>query len=745
MEKRGTMKKSIYKTTTAILLIIVIMLFDYSLVQAQQQMVTHTRGKLWETLFNHGIIGSAGAWDYAAVTGLGFYPGFPGYYFPNDEQLANSWDKVTNANFHNFRSGPWIIVKDPMSLEPPDFSPKPKDFLMYHASLTPLSYGTIINYYPFVSTKNYVGSEGFNPLLPEEMHYTEIPTVTGITMKQRSMAWSYPGYSDFIIYDYVLKNTGDMVITSLNKTMKHEQTLNEVWFVFHSGISVSTKGILNFHYDESQFINSAAVAGGFGGYGGKPGSDVYQVEDEAVVGDGKGIFYFSRDYNGGREPVAWDLWAKKNNWQDLLRLKPEWDPELQDPACFGWISLYRTPPQGAAGNPLDADPAFFSIYNDEGDNFKGRDLDFNEYFGLGRFQPQFLYDFAKHNFKRPNDGKLYGWYTSSYGPYTLAPGDSIRIIVAEIAGQMDLREVAKGDPNRQFPDSSIAAIKRNAEAVRKAISWGIGATVNGIQLAADVPEPPPAPTCRASNASIGSDTAVIAIQWDKLAERTKITDRSGTNFFDGSSDVSGYRVYRGTDERGIWDLLIDIPQSRFNDYWNANKNLYEYLDKGLQFGFEFYYYVEAYNSKPKTWTSANGTVVNNLPELKSADYNRTPLTSAKPGPVDINSKGFDVFVVPNPYVDNDFNFSFGATSNRKIEFRNLPEEARIRIYNVAGELVKTIQHGADSYGNLAGSVAWDQKSDSGLLVAPGVYIFVVDSETPGSEGKRDTGKFMIIR
>ena len=45
---------------------------------AQQNMTTHTRGKLWETLFNWGFIGHPGAWDYNQRTGIGFYPGFSG-------------------------------------------------------------------------------------------------------------------------------------------------------------------------------------------------------------------------------------------------------------------------------------------------------------------------------------------------------------------------------------------------------------------------------------------------------------------------------------------------------------------------------------------------------------------------------------------------------------------------------------------------------------------------------------------
>lgn len=727
------------------LLIPVLIVFFIVPIYAQKHLVTHTRGKLWETINSNGLIGHGGAWDYEEVTGIGFYPGFAGYYFPNDELLANVPEKVTNANFHNFRSGPWVLAKGLQSLEPPDFTPKPKDFLMYQSSMTWQRHGTIENYQPFTSTINYNGSTTFDPNLPEEMHSTIIPTVTGITIKQRSMTWSYPGYSDFIIYDYVFVNTGDMVIPTLNSIKKLEQTLNEVWIVFHSGISVSTKGTLNFHYETGQFTESAAPAGGFGGYGQKPGSDVYALENMAN-GDGKGLLYYSRDYNGGREPVPWDKWSIKSNWRDLLRLKPEWEPELQDPACFGFLFLYRTPPSGAGNNnPFDADPTHFSVYSDEGDSFNGKTLDFNEYFGFRSFDEKFFYDFLTHDFLRVNDGRLYGWYTSSFGPYTLAPGDSIRLVVAEIAGQLDLWDVVRGDPDHHFPDSSIVAIQRNAESARNAILWGIGAKVNGIDIAADVPEPPPAPNCIASSVSIGSDTAMIAIKWDKLAEDSKITDGSNEVFYDGSTDLSGYRIYKGTDERGLWELLVDIPRSEFANYWNSDLNMYEYLDKDLQFGFEFYYYVQAYNTKPKPWTSINGTLVNNLPELKSADSNRSPKVSAKPGPIDLNEKGWDVFVVPNPYIEGDYDYSFMGSNPQKIEFRNLPERAIIKIFNIAGDLVKTLRHGPDLYGNLSGSIAWDQKSESGLLVAPGMYIYTVESETSGTEGSRSNGKFMIIR
>lgn len=718
---------------------IITLLFLQTL-QAQQDLSTHTRGRLWETLINYGLIGSAGAWDYEEVTGLGFYPGFSGFTFPNDEQLANAEGKVTDANFHNFRSGPWILAKGGQTLVPPDWRAQPTDYLLYHASMAPVQFGVLSTNPPFRKTNNFVGADGFNPLLPEEINYIEVPTATGITVKQRSMQWSYPGFSDFIIYDYTFVNTGDMAIPSLNKTLKLEQTLNEVYFVFHSGISVSTKGNLNFYYDP-EFLDGPAPAGGFGGYRGHVGTDVYTVLNDGP--DGKGLAYYSREHNGGREPVGNFYKQIKSNWQTYLRIRPEWLPELQDPACFGFVMLYRTPPPGSA-NPNEPDPDFFSVYNDEGDDFQGKSLDFNEHFHPARWKPNELYNFIRTNYRRPNDNRMYAWYTSTFGPYNLAPGDSVRLIVAEVAGMMDIKEVMMGDPNHHYPDSSIAAMERNIEAARQAVAWGMGAQAGGINLAADVPEAPPAPNCSAATTSIGSDTAIITISWDKLAETANYTDGSGEVFYDGSVDLDGYRIYRSITERGAWDFVADIPRSEFASYWNEEISQYQYQDRNLQFGNEFAYYVQAYNSNPGTWRSANKTVVTTLPELKSADYNRTSLVNARPGPVSLD-QGWDVFVAPNPYIEGDPDHSFGEPNPRKIEFRNLPEKATIKIFSLSGDLIATLNHEPDEEGNQFGSIAWDQRSQSGLLVAPGLYVYVVESSTEGSTGSRANGKLMIIR
>jgi len=743
------MKKNNFRL---LLLVIFLFLFCSDINYSQQNFATHTRGKLWETLYNWGFIGDPGAWDYTERTGIGFYPGFPGYDFPRNEIDANGY--ITDANFHNFRSGLWIIAKNAKTLIPPDYSPENREYLLYHSSLATGEEGVAEgSLTPFTRYRNFIESENFDPRMPEEMNIIEYNTSTGVTVRQKSMSWSFPGYDDFIIYDYTFVNTGQIAIPAANQVFPLTQPLNEVWIVFHSGLQASTKGRLNFFYNDD-FLSSTAPAGGFGWHD-EFGlyDDYYTIENEG--NDGKGVLYFSRDYNGGREPAPWNGYMQKTNWRQRLTHRGEVLPELQDPSAFGFTFLYRTPHTGSNGNPFDADPAYLSVYSDGTEKFKGRTVDF-EGFGLATFKPFELYDFAKHNARAPRNGRLYCWYTSSFGPYSIAPGDSVRLIVAEIAGVMDMNQVMKGDPDHWLKtydedwqnDSTSAAIRRNLEAVRNAVKWGFGTKINGYDIAADVPESPPAPNCEAINFSSGADTAIIAVSWDKTAEQKTFNDGAGNPFYDGTVDLDGYRIFRGTDPRGIWTQIADIPIFQAIDYWDEGEQVYKFFDKTVVFGFNYNYYVQAYNATPRPWTSINGTLVENVGELVSSDLNKTKLISSKPGPVSV-AAGWDVFVVPNPYVEGDFDRSFGGESSGnlqyKIEFRSLPEKAVIKIFNIAGDLVKELKHGPDALGNLYGTIEWDQRSDSGLLVAPGLYIYVIESETEESRGSRTTGKLMIIR
>ncbi len=709
----------------------------------------HQRGRIWETLWGSGFIGDPGAWDYLSFDPKGMFPGFKNYLHPccNEDNAINTF---SNANMHNFRSGVILAARNVLVPgQPPSYTPTPTPYEFFAQGVSG-DRGLPSPTPQMQLVTNYMENEGFNPLLPEEMTLATWPTNLGLTVTRRSYQWSYPGYRDFIIYDYVFKNTGDIVsvLTSavVPNTDAFQQTLEDLHIAFHSAISTDTKSTINISGEQLPPI----AAGGFGWQ--PPYTDFYYMSDDQTL-------FASYDYNGGKEPPPHWTWQVKPDelW------KQKFGPELMSPAAFGW-ALLEAPPTGSSPR-TSAAPDILRIDTHKGGQFNGRGLDL-EFFKAGERSGEEYFNFITSPDLQPqigNTGRRHNIYTFTYGPYDLAPGDSLRFVVAEIAGVMDFGAVNTGDPDGHFPDSTLADLERNAEFARNAVRWGFGATVDGMPLAADAPEPPPAPDVDAVNASRGTEEAAIAITWGTIAEEKTIEDASGAVFYNGLADLDGYRVYRSRDFQYVsenedpvlrgadWDLLIDVPKSEFSQYFDQDLGRYSVVDENVDFGFRYSYYVSAYNSDPGPWTSANGTVVNDLPELASADVewyapddptrlNRTPPTSAAAGPV----TSLDIYVVPNPYVFNDVQRSFGIDDPFRIEFRNLPEEATIRIYTISGDLVRTIEHGPDARGNLSGSAVWNQKTDSGLLVAPGLYIYNVDSETEGAVGSV-TGKLIIVR
>jgi hypothetical protein len=101
-----------------------------------------------------------------------------------------------------------------------------------------------------------------------------------------------------------------------------------------------------------------------------------------------------------------------------------------------------------------------------------------------------------------------------------------------------------------------------------------------------------------------------------------------------------------------------------------------------------------------------------------------------------------VKVVPNPYIIwNEWQTQF---VQRRLKFINLPNQCTIRIFNLNGELVRTLLHNETSEGgvanNLGGDEWWDVLSENRQLIASGVYIFHIKSDVG-----EQVGKFVIIR
>jgi flagellar hook assembly protein FlgD len=145
-----------------------------------------------------------------------------------------------------------------------------------------------------------------------------------------------------------------------------------------------------------------------------------------------------------------------------------------------------------------------------------------------------------------------------------------------------------------------------------------------------------------------------------------------------------------------------------------------------------------YMDKEALWdgTNENGTVVNNgiyhiqLMVIDENGYKTVAQTyiTVMHADYDVIS---DVQIIPNPFkpkVNNILTIKYKVNNNTKIS---------IKVYNVAGELVKTLQ----DYNN-TGEIKWEV-TDSDTKLASGLYIMLIYAKTDNGLTKTVTKKFFI--
>jgi hypothetical protein len=95
-----------------------------------------------------------------------------------------------------------------------------------------------------------------------------------------------------------------------------------------------------------------------------------------------------------------------------------------------------------------------------------------------------------------------------------------------------------------------------------------------------------------------------------------------------------------------------------------------------------------------------------------------------------------VRVVPNPYLGYS-EFEFGPAGQRMIQFINLPPECTIRIYTIAGILVRVLEH----HPGEGGTENYDLKTREGLRIASGNYYYHITVP----DGRTRMGRFAVIQ
>jgi hypothetical protein len=508
-------------------------------------------------------------------------------------------------------------------------------------------------------------------------------------------------------------------------------------------------------------------------YGAVSDNDLYFSATDTF----KSIFY------GGHVPMGIKVFAKSYAWQSLI-------PEPILPIEFDFINIGRnTITDVYLGFFADMDIGPINVAGYFSHNFAGYYPDL--YTGyvhncvdrgstplcltlLGSSRPldSLKYVFQWHGFSdNGGDSVYYVWMSGeafaqpikpdqvctsptdtrfiyTFGPFgTMLPGDTVRAYVALVSGDV----LDKGVNNMR--DNIVSAF-----------SWH--------QRGYHAPVVPPSPALHITTEKNkvllkwgrggGAQGANPYDTWDpynRLLEMPPDTTwRGGRLMYPGGRNFEGFRVWRSDrndfNEKSFALLaeyrLHDDPLTGLRARFDTS-----FVDSYVRQGNDYWYAVTSFSVR-------NGAVIPGRDSL-GRPHNDTLYANSFESSIRENAQHVHVAfgpshrlgeakVVPNPY-RGDMQYTNGNgfegpelswnDSRRVIWFIDLPEQATIRIFTVAGDVITTIQHDDAARtvtGRPVGQEEWNLFSESGRPIASGLYLFSVESPY-GTQ----VGKFAVVR
>jgi len=567
-----------------------------------------------------------------------------------------------------------------------------------------------------------VAPEKINKFSPtaDQLFVSHTHTWIGLDISQRVLAWSQKNHDDYIIWDMVFKNTGD--VNTDGKSELPNQTLDSLYIM---------------RVPCAEPDNSVAKEW-TSWWGCRPGEDL-RIQ-----------YYYPHRSKGS----TIDDFGDPQNDQNCLR--------LAGPVFAGEATLFMSNKINDFTNDNMAQPQMHTIWSYRElyvkENAKLHMAELWKAFEVHKRGFTSAID-AKFSYKKlmtgtypgtfhevPHDEQGYqyvnddpGWgghwhdaIFASCGPYKLAPGDSIRLVYASGFGSISKRkafEVARDWYNKkctfsgpdnlppQYQKYPALAPTDNDKAKDRWVMTGKDSLFTNMRAAQwnqkqnyNVPIPPPAPSIE-----VTSRADAIRITWDNIAET--------------AADFAGYRVYRtvGSYADSAWVKVFECTKSNL---------VHQYEDKTASRGASYYYYVTAFDDGVANIPDFNGK----KESLESGLYlNMTTLPASLQRPP--GAAMDDIRVVPNPFSIAARKIQYPGDPD-KILFLNLPPECTIRIFSESGDLVKTLNHikgsGDESWGVLKNE---QQTSDTGQRPVSGIYI--ANITTP--DGQTKNVKFLIVR
>ncbi|NOY57615.1 MAG: hypothetical protein GXO75_01600 [Calditrichaeota bacterium] len=560
-----------------------------------------------------------------------------------------------------------------------------------------------------------------------------IRTRLGVEIHQRVLAWSQTNHDDYIIEEYTFTNTGNVDLD--DEIELPNQTLNGLYFMrdnrwrddYGAGLP-SYRGNWHSFYGERPG-DSLRISYGYPRRGADVDYDEFGYPDYTNTGylqspEYVGDVFLHVDKSPGEE-VDDKTQPQMTGTQSVG--KGFYRKDATSSSLENIDLIYQTMQFGF--NPYDGTPYLEGAYpgthhtvrmDEMGYEFT-TDIPWNAPLGIC------------HSFE-------------GCGPYTLKPGESIKIVWALTLGSLSPEKSweigtawkagtcvweGKNDLADYYPtfkDFPGIAPTKNDQAKDRWVCTGKDSLFRNAANAVwnyqhnyNVPIPPPPPSIEIHSLPDG-----VNISWGSESE--------------SAPDFAGYKVYKAVANPGpkvISDTLMGSWKAIFEcGEGTANPLTHSYDDTRAVRGQANYYYVAAFDNG-----TANSADAVGIPgkKLESAPWlNRTTRAAYLTREAGTLSS---VRIIPNPFNISADKLQFPGEQD-KIVFYDLPPKCTIRIYSESADLIKTIEHtdgsGDESWGVL--QEEWSA-SETGQIVVSGVYIAYI--ETPG--GESTVLKFAIIR
>ncbi|UCF64014.1 MAG: T9SS C-terminal target domain-containing protein [bacterium] len=710
----------------------------------------HRRGMMHQSVYNTGELGRA----YNA--GGTVQSSSPSMEWPPFSSLI--LDRVNYPGQHcSFGSGIWIAGTRPGGRTyafcgaTSNTNGEPVPVIGVYSS--PLELQKVENF-PVLSNGEL--NPAFDPDEAEEIIIARWDTPVGIRVKRTSRAWSYPQYNNFIIYEYEFENVTNDTITDL-------------FITFANTFAPSMFGYQRNYGDWSESNFRGQPPAGLG--------------DHFARFDLKRWMSYNHERDGLPDPDLFEQWSQPGDRGGLnspqavgiMVLHYDYD-HLSTSDQTAQVFLLPADSAGMWDQNNKAKQPFLLRYENgnlpaESKTATWLDPTLRRKTGIWqgvedstRFADQFDPDLWEYWKGRTRGSTNLSWWqpvSRAYGfyPYILPPGEIMRFSVAELIGYgpggagdsvyTDLGGTVRAGVDAGFYFSPVASwyytLRYNFLGSKDFIGtdylrthplpWYVTPGVVSIRDVADraievytgralvkydslqyKPEEE-SPTGRYNNIPIPVPAPAIRIT-DTKAAANEIIWGPQIESFDTPrlhAPFSHYEVWRAPHPLGPWKVLATVLPGD-PEYFSDGE--YTVLDPESNLGDNVAYAVIS---------------VDELGGMSGMTNLVTHETQAPPA----ENLG-KVYVIPNPLlVTSGLSGSDpGGEIGDRIQFVGLTKRCTIRIFSYTGQLIQTIEHQQETYGN-----PWYQLSINNQIVASGVYYFVVEDLDSGAVSD---GKFVII-